>query len=645
MKLLKSNKSLLTGNKGQVALFVALIFQVLFLFFAMIVNVGLVVHHKINLQNSVDMAAYYGAMKQAELLNSIAHINYQMRQSWKLLAWRYRVIGSAGDEQFHPYVHLPTGLIRQGMDQEFSNDPKTNSGQGNFMNPPFCVTYNPFNEGIVPNGETTCKHSLDPNVAARAIHLFKPPAIHANFISFAKATKQITINMQKAAQNRCIIVGPFNYITIGRFMLAYQLDQYTRRVTISRISRNMSQSINDFWDIDGGSVKDGSEETFKRNLSEANKESSGLTFKLYNSLADKGCGNIPSDNEAPPPWLSEIRVFPMVYYLDLKNCDFTIGSTKQPTLDYVPKSFDLKNISNVDSADNEISMPYSYFNGKLNNNPGLKEKIKYIAQSMSLYNDRYRFVVGFEKNPWCEAYVGIKASSNPKIPFAPSDLTLTATSFAKPFGGRIGPWYYKNWSKGTPESTGGPTDRIDEQLPLRVKDIATLQSDEKFYANPLRIANYSKYIGDPYGLRSWRSLAYMTKALYNLNSKSPYRNVSPITATDNKILGTRSQAAPRIEDWSTIDAGVDENKEKDILAWNNEDDKESGMRELEIAALAPDQFDLAYYSIEPNFYANYYKKLRDGLIKKIGLDEQFLRPDLGARVGDPKLEKFSVKDQ
>ena len=51
----------LSNEKGQMAIFVALSFQVLFVFFAMVVNIGLIVHDKINLQNSVDLAAYYGA--------------------------------------------------------------------------------------------------------------------------------------------------------------------------------------------------------------------------------------------------------------------------------------------------------------------------------------------------------------------------------------------------------------------------------------------------------------------------------------------------------------------------------------------------------------------------------------------------------
>ena len=84
----------LKNAKGQVAIFVVLLFQVLFILFAMTINIAMVAYDKINLQNSLDMAVYYGAKKQAEVLNAMAHINYQMRQNWKLLAWRYRIMGT-----------------------------------------------------------------------------------------------------------------------------------------------------------------------------------------------------------------------------------------------------------------------------------------------------------------------------------------------------------------------------------------------------------------------------------------------------------------------------------------------------------------------------------------------------------------------
>ena len=49
--------SSMKGQHGQASILIAIIFQVLFIFFAMVINVGLLVHDKINLQNSVDIAA------------------------------------------------------------------------------------------------------------------------------------------------------------------------------------------------------------------------------------------------------------------------------------------------------------------------------------------------------------------------------------------------------------------------------------------------------------------------------------------------------------------------------------------------------------------------------------------------------------
>ena len=65
----KRSKKRRQKQKGQISIFAILIFPVLFMIFAMSINITLVVHDKINLQNSVDLAAYYGAMKQAEMLN------------------------------------------------------------------------------------------------------------------------------------------------------------------------------------------------------------------------------------------------------------------------------------------------------------------------------------------------------------------------------------------------------------------------------------------------------------------------------------------------------------------------------------------------------------------------------------------------
>ena len=104
----------LRNEKGQIAIFLVLVFQILFVFFAMSVNIGLVVYDKINLQNATDLAAYYAAEKQAEMLNQVGHINYQIRQAYKLLVFRLRVIGSVsiGVGPFATLPKHPIGIYR-----------------------------------------------------------------------------------------------------------------------------------------------------------------------------------------------------------------------------------------------------------------------------------------------------------------------------------------------------------------------------------------------------------------------------------------------------------------------------------------------------------------------------------------------------
>ena len=89
MKL--NEKSTLNNEKGQMAIFAALMFQVLFVFFAMAINVSLIVHDKINLQNSADLAAYYGAAKQAEILNLPDKRNRV--EAWSKEKWTFLQMG------------------------------------------------------------------------------------------------------------------------------------------------------------------------------------------------------------------------------------------------------------------------------------------------------------------------------------------------------------------------------------------------------------------------------------------------------------------------------------------------------------------------------------------------------------------------
>ena len=61
---------------------------------AFVINIGLFVKAKINLQNATDAAAYAGAAVQARQLSKIAYLNWEMRNIYKEWMYKYYVIGN-----------------------------------------------------------------------------------------------------------------------------------------------------------------------------------------------------------------------------------------------------------------------------------------------------------------------------------------------------------------------------------------------------------------------------------------------------------------------------------------------------------------------------------------------------------------------
>lgn len=87
------------GNKpqneaGQASIFLGIMSITFIGLFIFVVNTGLLVSAKINLQNAADLAAYAGAAVQARTLNEIAFLNYEMRRQYKKFLFRYYVLGN-----------------------------------------------------------------------------------------------------------------------------------------------------------------------------------------------------------------------------------------------------------------------------------------------------------------------------------------------------------------------------------------------------------------------------------------------------------------------------------------------------------------------------------------------------------------------
>ncbi len=605
------------NRRGQVALFIALIFQILFLFFAMVINVGLLVHHKINLQNSVDLAAYYGAMKQAEGLNSVAHMNYQIRQSWKLLTWRYRMLGSGGEFHKHPYSKTRRAIIGDPGDMINYADAEQAAFQ---ETPAFCITYIPFKP--MPAGENTCKDMAQ----NRGITVFSPPPIIAAHQVFSSVIKATSEALRDKVVERCKIFGAVNYEMLARFMVTYNLDQSDRMHAIALLSQGMSKSTEDFYDIDGENASGGIEKTLRNNLTSANNNSE-LKVSIYNSLGSADCGiDKGAGDDQPAKWLTTTKIYPAFAYTDT-DC----SASKIRTVPRV-----LTN-SAADFPKHLAGLPNEQTVRTLAPWVGYRSDIK----------DRFNFSLGVEKNPWCMAYVGVSASTVPKIPFSPfGGVKLSARAFYKPFGGRVGPWYKEGWARGSKLSDVG--DKIDKNVPPRVADLSELQGlngDITQLRN--RAANYARFVGDIIGLKSLKLIGYYGEAIFNL--EPAWRNGS-MTSTGGADSATAGSTAPNFADWEHLPFKFSK-PSGDILAWDTNGNP-SAMRNLELLAILPDTFDMAYYSIEPDYYHTYYPRLTkffSGPGKALIATGRSFRPDIGYhkgyKAGQYNLDEFSVKDQ
>ncbi len=552
-----------SGESGQMAIFVALIFQVLFVFFAMTINIGLLVHDKINLQNSVDLAAYYGAQRQAEMLNLIAHTNYQIRQSWKLLAWRIRAVGDA-NRRTHP--------MKAPSNQERPIPMRGGGGAEDYAS--VCANSNKWQEqywGTSKPPENQYNVCYDPS-SIRVPPLPETVDLTGPLVPINAIIRNLSKDLQNAFGGYCSQYGPSNFILGATWLAQYKVDVKEKKELIRQLADNLSQNTSDFRDITGDTTFVGVQKTLLNNLTRSNREGSPQ-IEFFNSLGVTGNRN---------SWLREAPIKPYVFYTDFLGSGNTgcsaLRKRLNDNLNGIPEGFD-------SSGNTDQQSKIRYMNA-------VRSLMQIIYEPQDLTSP-FHSIAGVEKNPWVMAYVGVRAQTRPVKPFAPfgSPIRLTAKAFAKPFGGRVGPWIYSSWPRGSGNSAGQADDRIDPLLPP-VADV-----DPTIVAGLDHVVpNYSRYPGDRLGLRAQRAITAFVPNLMQFSFS--YKLYEPTT-----------DVSPN---------GVD------ILARFPNVPGDHPMRKLERAAISPDVFDITYYSIDPQFFVGYSEARRAFPIKH---DMGFLLPD------------------
>ena len=529
--------------KGQLSIFAAIIFQTLFVLFAMSLNIALVVHDKINLQNSVDLAAYYGAMKQAEVLNAIAHINYQIRQSWKLMVWRNRVLGTIGSTSTSGLNRLP---LTQPVDQLFqphtySPTPKNKSPRGPYVT---CVAYRNW-ALLKTNGASSVPPSSGNdnfcNQIENRLRLVTVPnftGVLGGLSSILNAMTNQVIDRNTAIQEQCKAYG-YNSWFLAFFSVVYlQRDQSARKVLIYKLAKDL---LSQGKDLDGKEIVTGAYKTFLKNLTYINEQSATAdSLQTFNSLK-----NIP-----PNQWLEDygLPALPLYAYIKGNHNECT---TRINMIYEAPAHCENWNDSKCQTANQ------------------LKDQILYRDDTPDLCSSGIcKMSAGLQKKKDFIVFFGASATLQYQnqifLPGGP--IKLEARAYAKPFGGRMGP----------------PKTIDDRNLPTWPSSGTTINA-EQFDAH--HAPNYSRYPGDPLGLRS--EYVHYLWANY-LSSQGQQRDMKNYHFTQKQ------------------------ENDPDILAKDSKTGNITNLtaRYWELAAIAPDLFDVSYFTILPSYMETYFPKIK-----------------------------------
>lgn len=394
------------------------------LFFAFVVNTGMLVHAKINLQNAADLAAYAGAAVQARQLNQISFLNYEMRRQYKKFLFRYYVLGNIAQCGFPGNPPPDPALKRRCQPQNGgggeAKTPMSWSPDGvkNYGTPAVCI--------ITNAKDNICQLAELPDIA----RVEGGGAFDTLTDILGKYLDQIG-SVQK--QN-CVAIGMGNRLALQSWL--WNLDPDWRDVqkgliedlpsSIEGQTQTMIKNIYAVISSLGRGLGLVPKEIFlhrriKTLESYVNTEpQKGVTFEDIQEMKNR---KVPE----PPAYERTIQAFLSAYYT-LGNHTFS-GSTVQMD--------EIMNQNLLRLGDNTAQFGAFAIDFPAEKNQGSKGNCvpdvhpDHVSRPIPL---------GVYKDPTILTYYAIRLKAKASLLFSPfGDLTLTAYAAAQPFGSRIGP--------------------------------------------------------------------------------------------------------------------------------------------------------------------------------------------------------------
>jgi hypothetical protein len=417
------------GERGQVSIFIGSMLLTFFLLLAFVLNTGMLVNAKINLQNAADLAAYAGAAVQARQLNDIGYLNYEMRRIYKKFLFRYYVIGNSTLPSFPRGGNgAPTTGPAHFLTNQFQ------AGPVDLGVPSTCVTF-------LPN-DNFCGLASLPSIP-------NPSGATSNLDAIMGALKAQLDNLESIRKEGCVGIGRMNQMLLFYWLwntdpslesiaAAIQNDGATAQdVARLQVLRALGQGL--------GLMP---REIFLRKRIDTLSQyvnftpQTGVTVKEVNAL--KGGSDWAMHERTIQAYLSA--------YNTLGNNTFSESDNIRMD-EILPEGKDAANLiglTNITTKFDVFATDFAVGGGNAcapytDNKATTGARTDGCTQCLVPYPQSQRFsgfdpVVGVAKDPSILTYYALRLTAKAHILFSPyGDLEMTAYAAAQPFGSRIGP--------------------------------------------------------------------------------------------------------------------------------------------------------------------------------------------------------------
>ena len=391
------------------------------LFFAFVINTGMLVNAKINLQNAADMAAYAGAAVQARQLNQISFLNYEMRRQFKKFLFRYYVVGNMAQNS-----HPKNGP--EGGPRNWSPDGSPQGGgQIDYKVPAVCLAFNP--------NDNFCKVSKLSKISI-------PPRTLLDNVN--ETLRNFLIQNETARQDNCKFIGKVN--TRILFLWLYNTDPNSDILVAqaaaaggdeSKIIRTIRATVQGLGLIPREFILRRRIDTMSYYVNFPPQ--TGVTLDVADGLGS-----------TPDPSAKErvLQAFYSAYYSLGTHTFDDVGSIKLDELLPVEGS-DRANLLKLEDVNpgfdtyavNYCIQPANSTVCDINIQPDAKQGGRDcvgLLQPISVKPKSVPF--GVAKDPKILTYYAVRLRAKANVMFSPfGPIQLTAYSAAQPFGSRIGP--------------------------------------------------------------------------------------------------------------------------------------------------------------------------------------------------------------